>query len=89
MTQKTPPSPIFARTRYGTTHPERMEGELWEMAIQKHWSGYDLRQHLAIRGSLRCQDYSHSSCRDSDPGPFWSWQRFGRTSTSLPDGRVT
>ncbi|MCC7251014.1 hypothetical protein [Hyphomicrobium sp.] len=22
------------------------------------------------------------------PGPFWSWQRFGRTSTSLPDGRV-
>ena len=22
------------------------------------------------------------------PGPFWSWQRFGRTSTALPDGRV-
>lgn len=79
---------IFARTRYGTTHPERVESELWETAVQNHWSSYDLRQHLAIRGSLRCQDFSHSNYRDSDPGPFWSWERFGRTSTSLPDGRV-
>jgi hypothetical protein len=79
---------IFARTRYGKTHPERVECELWETAIQKHWSGYDLRQQLKIRSSLRCHDYSHSSYRDMDPGPFWSWERFGRTSTRLPDGRV-
>ena len=35
-----------------------------------------------------CPNYAHSSYRDSIPGPFWSWDRFGRTSTELPDGRI-
>jgi hypothetical protein len=49
-----------------------------------------LRQHLGIdldRNTFRL-NFSHSAYRDATPGPFWSWQRFGRTSTALPDGRV-
>jgi hypothetical protein len=82
----TPPT----RTRYGTTHPERVDNELWEMSIRKGWSGYDLSQHRPAKRSVdpRHQKFWHSSYRDSDPGPFWSWQRFGRTSTKLPDGRI-
>ena len=90
MPKKTPLSLAPTRTRYGKTHPERVENELWEKAIQENWNGYQLGQHLQIKGAAGrfCQDFSHSSYRDSDPGPFWSWERFGRTSTSLSDGRV-
>jgi hypothetical protein len=78
------------RTRYGRTNPERVENELWEKAIQEDWSGYHVAQHVAIKRNVdpRRQDFSHSSYRDSTPGPCWSWQRFGRTSTPLPDGRA-
>jgi len=88
MPQQTPPSDGPTRTRYGTTHPERVESQLWQKAVRENWSGYDLRKRLARRSSLQCLDYSHSRYRDSDPGPFWSWERFGRTSTKLPDGRI-
>jgi hypothetical protein len=67
-----------------------VENALWEQAIDEEWTGYALRQHLGIdldRNTIR-QNFSHSAYRDAEPGPFWSWQRFGRTSTALPDGRV-
>jgi hypothetical protein len=88
MSQKTPLASVPTRTRYGTAHPERVESELWEIVIREGWSGYDVAQHVAIEPERPCQDFSHSSYRDSTPGPCWSWQRFGRTSTRLPDGRV-
>ncbi len=71
-------------------HPERVENELWERAIREDWSGYHLGKHLGIEPdtSRSRQRFSHSSYRDTVPGPFWSWQRFGRTSTPLPHGRV-
>jgi hypothetical protein len=49
-----------------------------------------LRQHLGVKsdGSRACRDFSLSTYRDTEPGPYWSWQRFGRTSTPLPDGRT-
>jgi hypothetical protein len=76
------------RTRYGATNPERVESELWQKAIQETWSGYHLRNYLKSKSPLACEDYSHSSYRESTPGPFWSWERFGRTTTKLPDGRM-
>jgi hypothetical protein len=88
MPQQTPLSDGPSRTRYGATHPERVESDLWQKAIRENWNGYDLRRYLKTRSSLRCEDYSHSSYRESTPGPFWSWERFGRTSTKLPDGRI-
>ena len=79
----------LTQTRYGTAHPEWVENALWEEAIREEWTGYALCQHLGIEvtGRFR-QDFSHSAYRDTTPGPYWSWQRFGRTSTALPDGRV-
>ena len=35
-----------------------------------------------------CGNFADSAYRDSVPGPYWSWDRFGRTSTTLPDGRI-
>ena len=80
---------VLTQTRYGTAHPEWVENALWEEAIREEWTGYALCQHLGIEvtGRFR-QDFSHSAYRDTTPGPYWSWQRFGRTSTALPDGRV-
>ena len=79
----------LTQTRYGTAHPEWVENALWEEAIREEWTGYALCQHLGVEVESRFrQDFSHSSYRERMPGPFWSWQRFGRTSTPLPDGRV-
>lgn len=57
--------------------------------MQHGWSAVRLREHLGVGlldGGFR--DFSRSAYRDATPGPYWSWQRFGRTSTELPDGRV-
>ena len=76
------------RTRYGTAHPERVENAIWERAIRENWSGYQLRTFLGIKSSRLGRDFSHSDYREAEPGPSWSWLRYGRTSTPLPDGRV-
>ena len=90
MKAKTNTPLAIARTRYGTAHPEQVKNALWERAMDEDWSGYALRQQLGIElGSKHFrQDFSHSDHRDTTPGPFWSWQRYGRTSTPLPDGRI-
>jgi hypothetical protein len=81
---------LLARTRYGTAHPEQVRNALWEQSMDADWSGYALRRHLGVEyGSQHLrQDFSRSDYRDTTPGPFWSWQRYGRTSTALPDGRI-
>lgn len=81
------------RTRYGTAHPEWVENPLWQLSIENGWTGYALRQHVGhdhwrSGKGQECRNPSHSSYRDSEPGPAWSWERFGRTTTALPDGRV-
>ena len=86
---KTPTSSPPTRTRYGTANPEQVENALWEQAIDEEWTGYGLRQHLGIdldRNTFRLrQNFSHSAYREMLPEqPFWSWQRYGRTSTGLP-----
>jgi hypothetical protein len=89
MNAETSTSPTLTRTRYGTAHPEWVENALWERAIREDW--YCLRQHLGVElddNSRYCHDFSHSTYRETTPGPFWSWSRYGRTSTALPDGRI-
>jgi hypothetical protein len=86
---KTPTSSPQTRTRYGTANPEQVENALWQQSIDEEWTGYGMRQHLGVdldRNTVRL-NFSHSTYRDAVPGPFWTWQRFGRTSTALPDGR--
>jgi len=79
------------RTRYGTANPEFVtQSDLWALAASNNWTGFHLREHLRhkLTSSQFRQDFSLSSYRESVPGPFWSWERFGRTTTALPDGRV-
>jgi hypothetical protein len=83
-----------SRTRYGTANPEKMESDVWTRAIREGWGGHALRAHFETKGGTAssegtvCGNYAESSYRDSVPGPYWSWERFGRTSTKLPDGRI-
>ena len=81
---------LAAQPRYGTANPEPVENELWDQAIKEDWSGYALRQHLGVDSTSGHRDHAHtpSTWREATPGPFWSWRRFGRTSTALGDGRV-
>lgn len=83
------PDPLH-RTRYGTANPEFVQNDIWSLAAPNNWSGYQLREHLRhkLTNSHFRQDFSLSTYRDSVPGPFWSWERFGRTTTALTDGRV-
>ena len=81
---------LAAQPRYGTANPEQVENELWDLAIAEDWSAYGLRQHLSVdfTDEHRRHAFTPSTWRETTPGPFWSWQRFGRTSTALGDGRV-
>lgn len=79
------------RTRYGVQHPEWVDNALWDLAVSNNWTGFQLREYARpspIAGATKRHDFSLSSYRDTVPGPFWSWVRFGRTTTALPDGRV-
>jgi hypothetical protein len=82
-------SSTSTRTRYGKSNPEQVLNALWEQSVRGNWSGYDLRRSYPAKvANDDVGVYSHSAYRDATPGPYWSWQRFGRTSTQLPDGRV-
>ena len=77
-------------TRYGEANPERVVNTLWEHAIRNKWTAWRTRQHLNLQTDTggSAPDPSHSTYRNSTPGPFWSWERLGRTSTLLDDGRI-
>jgi hypothetical protein len=81
---------IPSRTRYGIANPERIENPLWRSSFAGNWTGYELRElapaHYAARNVS--EDFSHSDYRDGAPGPLWAWNRSGRTSTLLLDGRI-
>ena len=82
-------SPASTRTRYGKSNPEQVLNALWEQSVRGDWAGYDLRRSYPAKvANPHVGAYSHSAYRDATPGPYWSWRRFGRTSTQLPDGRV-
>jgi hypothetical protein len=78
----------LSRPRYGAADPERIENELWEHIIRNGLGGYSVRKAF---GDTRWPDPrsdATSAYREQENGPVWSWDRMGRTSTTLPDGRV-
>lgn len=83
-------APSEYHPRYGNAHPEWVQNPVWELAIRNNWTGYRLKEHFNLRRPSRaaCPNPSLSGYREDNAGPFWSWERFGRTSTALPDGRV-
>jgi hypothetical protein len=83
------PAPEYS-PRYGIQHPECVENPIFDLAIRNNWTGFHLAEHLQLRRTAI--DFGNkpwfSAYREHTMGPFWSWERFGRTKTSLPDGRI-
>jgi hypothetical protein len=61
--------------RFGHSNPERMNNPVWEWLIKSRLS--------AFQASEKFNDPSAS-----DAGPGWCFDRFGQSSTTLPDGRT-
>ncbi|MEO0939128.1 MAG: hypothetical protein AAFY38_13330 [Pseudomonadota bacterium] len=62
--------------RAGQANPEQVDIPFWREQIRTGRSGY--------RAEMDCTDARHYG---ADRMPVWSFQRFGRTATRLPDGR--
>src|SRR5690349_2118201 len=77
-------------TRFGIANPERIENPFWASSIAGHWPAWRMRELAAAprEAPAHRDEFSRSDYRDATPGPFWSWQRIGRTSTPLLDGRI-
>lgn len=60
--------------RYGLTNPERMNNPVWEWLIRARITAFQATERLS------------GPCA-SDAGPGWSFERFGQSTTELPDGR--
>jgi hypothetical protein len=61
--------------RFGRTNPERMNNPVWEWLIRSRLSAYQAGQRFNGPSALRA-------------GPGWCFDRFGQSSTALPDGRT-
>lgn len=75
------------QTRFGIANPESADNAVWRASITQHLSAWRLRKQAGAIHLGQSQP-GRSDYRDTTPGPFWSWQRFGRTSTALLDGRI-
>lgn len=60
--------------RFGTANPERMNNPVWEWLVRSKLDAYQATQRLRGPSALKA-------------GPGWCFQRFGQSSTTLPDGR--
>lgn len=61
--------------RFGQTNPERMNNPIWEWLVKSKLNAYTASQRLDGPSAM-------------DAGPGWCFDRFGQSSTRLPDGRV-
>lgn len=61
--------------RLGTANPERMNNPVWEWLIRSKLCAYIANQRLNGPDAM-------------DAGPAWCFNRYGQSSTQLPDGRI-
>jgi hypothetical protein len=61
--------------RFGSADPERMNNPVWEWLVRSKLTAYQAAQRLRGPSAL-------------EAGPGWCFERFGQSSTKLPDGRV-
>jgi hypothetical protein len=61
--------------RFGSANPERMNNPVWEWLVRSKLDAYQATQRLGGPSALKA-------------GPGWCFERFGQSSTQLPDGRV-
>ena len=78
----------LSRPRYGAASPERIDNTLWEHIIRNRLGGYSVRQEFGDARRPHPKSDATSAYREQENGPVWSWDRMGRTSTTLSDGRI-
>lgn len=61
--------------RVGSLNPENMTNPVWDWLIRSRLSGFQANEHFKGPSPFQA-------------GPCWSFNRFGQSSTQLPDGRV-
>lgn len=61
--------------RFGEANPDRMNNPVWEWLIRSRLSAYQAGQRFNGPSAM-------------DAGPGWCFDRFGQSSTELPDGRT-
>lgn len=60
--------------RFGDSNPTRIQSKVWEWLTKSKLSGYGATEKMDGPSPF-------------DSGPTWSFDRFGQSSTSLPDGK--
>ncbi|WP_432719368.1 hypothetical protein R0381_000494 [Jeongeupia wiesaeckerbachi] len=61
--------------REGSSNPMPLDNPLWHWLVRTRWDAYNANEIYAGPSSLGA-------------GPMWCFQRFGKSETGLPDGRV-
>ncbi|HEX5055403.1 MAG TPA: hypothetical protein VFX02_02790 [Gammaproteobacteria bacterium] len=61
--------------RVGNSNPEKVESKVWEWLVRSRLDGFRATEKMNGPSPMQA-------------GPTWSFDRFGRTSTRLPDGRT-
>lgn len=61
--------------RHGSANPERMNNRLWEWLIKSKINAFQATQQFDGPSAM-------------EAGPGWCFDRFGRSKTRLPDGRM-
>jgi hypothetical protein len=61
--------------RKGISHAERLDNPLWHWLVRTRWNAYHANNTYGGPSSI-------------DAGPMWCFERFGKSETLLPDGRV-
>ena len=61
--------------RFGQSNPQRMNNPVWEWLIKSRISAYAANERLNGPDAMKA-------------GPCWCFDRFGQSSTKLPDGRT-
>src|SRR5688572_26185015 len=56
-------------------HAARLDNPLWHWLVRTRWDGYNANKIYAGPSSF-------------DAGPMWSFDRFGKSETLLPNGKV-
>lgn len=66
---------LWRNPRRGTTHPELMSNPVWEWIFRSGLDAFQTNQRFEGPSSI-------------ETGPCWTADRFGQSSTELPDGRI-
>jgi hypothetical protein len=80
----------LGRPRFGIANPEHIDNPLWQHIILSGDHAYRTRKQFDDTQTDRNAGIGSalSSYREHPRGPVWTWQRFGMTSTPLPNGRT-